>query len=167
MNTNTLYRFQQTPLKRHRAYSCNVNRLSLVWDSLSVEGLAATPSSTLQHGCETTNLDLTHLYLPPKSTHIDASARSKSFINTKDRAVAESLNIYGGSIGNASTATAITRSKESDQSSVLNCQTSLIQTSQNQCYVVVQLNLPNHCQKCQELYSNHYSVINHSDNKKR
>ena len=53
----------------------------------------------------------------------------------------ENLDIYGGSmIGNC--AQEIKSTRDSELNSSANCQTSLIQTSQNQCYIVVQLNLP-------------------------
>ena len=76
---------------------------------------------------------------PHDADAIQACNRSLSGGNGKG--LMENFDIYGGSaIGNI--AQEINSTKESEQNHSANCQTSLIQTSQNQCYIVVQLNLP-------------------------
>ena len=74
---------------------------------------------------------------------------NKSLSNANNEGLLENLDIYGGSIvGNF--AGEMNSAKESKLNSTANCQTSLIQTSQNQCYIVVQLNLPNSPEIVQE-----------------
>ena len=150
--------FLQAAIKRHRAYSCNINRLSLVWDRLSTE-LQTTSSSTSHHECDST---LTHLQRPPNPIPFDGP--NKTFINPNEVGMTE--DIYGGSIIN-NRAPASINPKESDLSSVANCQTSLIQTSQNQCYIVVQLNLPNNQQNSQETAYTKYNRMNQPENEIR
>ena len=50
-----------------------------------------------------------------------------------------------------------------EQNAPANCQTSLIQTSQNQCYIVVQLNLPNEAESVPETNLSHHLQPNYEE----
>ena len=128
----------QAGINRHQAYSCNINRLSLIWNRLSTE-IQATSSSTSHHECEN-NYSNVGVQEDIEDSN-DVYSKSCNSANCRD--FKGPLDIYGGSIiGNFATQT-LKSGKESDQNGAANCQTSLIQTSQNQCYIVVQLNMPN------------------------
>ena len=128
----------QGGINRHQAYSCNINRLSLIWNRLSTE-IQATSSSSSHHECENNfgNVGV------QEDLEDSNDVYSKSCTSANCRDFKGPLDIYGGSIIGNLTTQKLSNGKESDQNSAANCQTSLIQTSQNQCYIVVQLNMPN------------------------
>ena len=128
----------QAAINRHRAYSCNINRLSLIWNRLSTE-IQATSSSTSHHECES---NFGHLGTPGYLEDTN-DIYNKSCASTNCRDFKGPLDIYGGSVIGNCTAKTVNISSVPEQNAPANCQTSLIQTSQNQCYIVVQLNLPN------------------------
>ena len=98
--------------------------------------MQATSSSSSHHECE---INFGHIQVPQEVDSIQVCNKSPSSANGKG--LMENLDIYGGSmIGNC--AQEIKSTRDSELNSSANCQTSLIQTSQNQCYIVVQLNLP-------------------------
>ena len=101
--------------------------------------IQATSSSTSHHECEN-NFGNVGVQEDLEESN-DVYGKSCTSANCRD--FKGPLDIYGGSIiGNFTTKTLNNRN-ESDQNGAANCQTSLIQTSQNQCYIVVQLNMPN------------------------
>ena len=148
----------QGGINRHQAYSCNINRLSLIWNRLSTE-IQATSSSTSHHECEN-NFGNVGVQEDLEDSN-DVYGKSCTSANCRD--FKGPLDIYGGSIiGNFTTKT-LKNGNESDQNGAANCQTSLIQTSQNQCYIVVQLNMPNNHENpvdTSEVSSNHQNSTN-------
>ena len=115
--------------------------------------LQESSSSTSHHECES---NFGHMQGPREADSIQVC--NKSLAGANVQGLMENLDIYGGSmIGNA--AQDINSKKESGLNSSANCQTSLIQTSQNQCYIVVQLNLPNSPEIVQEGSNPRYTLI--------
>ena len=101
--------------------------------------IQTTSSSTSHHDCEN---GFGHLGVPGElDDNNDIYSKSTTSANCKE--FKGPLDIYGGSvIGNFTTQTG-NNGPAMGKDAAANCQTSLIQTSQNQCYIVVQLNLPN------------------------
>ena len=148
----------QGGINRHQAYSCNINRLSLIWNRLSTE-IQATSSSSSHHECENNfgNVGV------QEDLEDSNDVYSKSCTSANCRDFKGPLDIYGGSIIGNLTTQKLSNGKESDQNSAANCQTSLIQTSQNQCYIVVQLNMPNNHENpvdTSEVSSSHQTSTN-------
>ena len=114
--------------------------------------LQATSSSTSHHECEG-SFGLIQAQQEVDSTEICNKCYSRS--NVKGL---EHLELYGGStVDNCGQD--LGHRKESVINSAANCQTSLIQTSQNQCYIVVQLNLPNSPELVPEEAKQRYILI--------
>ena len=101
--------------------------------------IQATSSSTSHHECENNfgNVGVQEDYEDSNDVY------GKSCTSANCRDFKGPLDIYGGSIIGNITSQTLNNGNESDQNGAANCQTSLIQTSQNQCYIVVQLNMPN------------------------
>ena len=101
--------------------------------------IQTTSSSTSQHECEN---GFGNLVVPGElDDNNDIYSKSSTSGNCRD--FKGPLDIYGGSIiGNFASQTG-NSGLATGKDAAANCQTSLIQTSQNQCYIVVQLNLPN------------------------
>ena len=68
--------------------------------------------------------------------------------NLNDLGLTEVAGIYGGSIINNGSEGKYSK-MDPEQNLSPNCQTSVIQTSQNQCYIVLQLNLPSNTEATQ------------------
>ena len=101
--------------------------------------IQTTSSSTSNHDCENCH---GNLGVPGELDDIN-DIYSKSTTSANCRDFKGPLDIYGGSVtGNITTQTG-NNGPAMGKDTAANCQTSLIQTSQNQCYIVVQLNLPN------------------------
>ena len=126
MLTEKNSRFQR-PITRNPGYSCNINRLSLVWDRLSTE-----------------------LQGPSNSSHFPEYENAKSdnpippLCNADtDLRLVQTPSLYGDSITGKFPQGLMSNVGPQKSNSPSNCQSTLIQTSQNQCYIVVQLNLEN------------------------
>ena len=101
--------------------------------------IQTTSSSTSHHECENGfgNLEISG----GLDDNNDIYRKSTTSANCRD--FKGPLDIYGGSIiGNFKNQTG-NNGLATGKDAAANCQTSLIQTSQNQCYIVLQLNLPN------------------------
>ena len=126
MLTEKNFRFQR-PITRNPRYSCNINRLSLVWDRLSTE-LQSSPNSNHCAQYEKTNID---------------NQLSPLFKADTELGLVQTPSPYGDTITGQFTQGLMNNAGPPKPSSPANCQSTLIQTSQNQCYIVVQLNLDN------------------------
>ena len=117
----------QRPITRNPGYSCNINRLSLVWDRLSTEIQSSSNSNHFPQ-YENTKSDN---QIPPLSK------------TDTDLRLVQTPSLYGDSIAGKFSQGLMNNEGPQKSNSPSNCQSTLIQTSQNQCYIVVQLNLEN------------------------
>ena len=105
--------------------------------------LEASSSSTSHRECRSS---LAHLEPPTKLESVGIGTTMSANLN--DLGLTEVAGIYGGSIINNGSEGKYSK-MDPEQNLSPNCQTSVIQTSQNQCYIVLQLNLPSNTEATQ------------------